>query len=193
MPNESTPRHHGHRALVPMLAIALMLGACMRDRPVTAASERWPDAECRRLGEDDQLDPVALTSAALLVFRNQVIPRARETGRTFPAYAAWMSEVTNAVRRHEVTDAGEASDRAQDEFEGLIPPIPATHDLENRAAMREQTRFREMARNITKRMRCQMDARRATAVANIRSRADDDEPADPWRGFLRQCRITAGE
>lgn len=162
-------RHHGHRALVPMLAIVLMLGACMRDRPVKTAGERWPDAECRRLGEDDQLDPVALTDAALRIFRNQVMPRARETGRTFPGYAAWMSEVTSAVRRHEVTDAGEASDRAQEEFEGLMPPIPATHDLEKRAAMREQTRFREMARNITRRMHCQEDARRATAVAHLQS------------------------
>ena len=149
--------------------MTLVLSACEHDRRVASAGGNWPGAECRRLGEALQLDPVESTNAALRIFRHQVVPRARETGRTFPGYAAWLSQVTEAVRQHVVTDGGDASDRAQGEFEELMPPILATHDLQMRAAMGEQTRFREMARNITKRMRCQDDGRRAAAVAHLES------------------------
>src|SRR5687768_8934094 len=100
-----------------MLAIAAAsaIWGCTDDGDVSSAGDRWPDAECRRLGEDFQVDPKGSIDAALRVFRNQVLPRARESGQSFPAYRDWLNEVTDAVRRHEVSDSGEAGNLAQAE------------------------------------------------------------------------------
>ena len=101
------------RAVILSILALTSIGGCDEDTDVLSASSRWPDSECHRLGEDFQVDPRLSTDAALQIFRNQVLPRARSSGRTFPAYQAWLNEMTDSVRRHEQSDGGDASDNAQ--------------------------------------------------------------------------------
>jgi hypothetical protein len=153
---------------LPFIGVFLTITGCTESGQVAHASDGWPDAECRRLGLDYQLDPHISIDAALKVFHNQVLPQAKASGHNFPAYYNWMVAVTEAVRRHELTDGGEASDLAQGELAPFIPQIsPEIRDLETRAALREQTQFREMAKNITKRMHCQTDDRRSAAIDHL--------------------------
>lgn len=156
-----------------VIGAALTTCGCTEDADLTSTSNVWPDAECRRLGLDFQVDPQASMDAALSIFRDRVLPHARDSGRRFPGYHAWLMDVRDAVRRHELIDGGDASDGAQAELQTFIPPIPPEmRDTMTRAALREQTQFREMARNITKRMRCQSDERRGVASEHLRSTYD---------------------
>lgn len=146
------------------------LAGCAGDAEVHPSGQRWPDTECHRLGEDFQVDPVLSVDAALRVFRNQILPDARDTGRSFPGYNQWLDEVAEAIRRHEVTDAPTASAAAQPEFDLWVSRVDVPRrDAMTRAAIREQTNFAQMARNLTKRMRCQADERRVAAIDHLRS------------------------
>lgn len=85
--------------------------------------------------------------------------------RRFPRYNQWLAQVSESVRRHEVEDGGVISDRAQVELTPLMQALPLeAKDIEKLAAMREQTQFRMIARNITHGMRCQADEQRAAAA-----------------------------
>lgn len=130
----------------------------------------WPDAECRRQDEAFPQDPVRTTDSALKTFRNLILPQARASQRSFPGYNHWMTEVGNAIRRHEVTDAGEASAAAQLEFKTWVSQfdVPMAN-TEQRAAIQEQTQFRLIAKRLTKQMRCQTDERRAAAIDHFSS------------------------
>jgi hypothetical protein len=145
--------------LAASLASLALLAGCGGDAPVQSAS--WPDSECRRLGLDSQHDPVALLTPATEVLRTTVIPAAKASGGSFPAFNAWIEEVTSAVGKHQVSDGGEASDSAQSEITAYLPPRPVTHDVFKLQWFEEQTNLRKAAANITRRMRCQTDDRRS--------------------------------
>lgn len=148
--------------LAASLASLGLLTGCGGDAPVQSAS--WPGSECRRLGLEAQHDPVALLTPATEVLRNNVIPAAKASGSSFPAFNAWIGEVTSAVGKHQVSDGGEASDSAQSEMAAHLPPRPVTHDVFKLQWFEEQTNLRKAATNITRRMRCQSDDRRSAGA-----------------------------
>jgi hypothetical protein len=152
------------------LIMTPVIAGCTRHGDIAAAPAAWPDAECHRLGLDFAIEPRIAVDGRLKILRTQMLPAARAGGRTFPGYDEWIGTLTDALRHHAITDGGDASRRAQDEFADYVPPMPTgSHDMYLLAAMREQTRFNLMAKIITEKMRCQTDQVRSDAADYITS------------------------
>ncbi|UUL83967.1 hypothetical protein [Sphingomonas qomolangmaensis] len=156
-----------------LLTVPALVGCCLTGRPVVSENQGWPDAGCRRLGDDYKVDPVRTIDSGLKMFRENMLPQARNTGRRFPGYSTWMTEVGEAIRRHEETEATDASSAAQAEFDQWTPKFnrppfsldqPQIQDMEKVAAIKAQTEFRLMAKSLTGRLRCQTDDTREAAA-----------------------------
>lgn len=73
-------------------------------------------AELHRLGFEFPPQGGHRIEASLKIFREQMPPPARASGRDFPGYSDWMNALTCALQHHAITDGADASERAQQEF-----------------------------------------------------------------------------
>ena len=146
-----------------ILLPALMLALCQADLVSAADGTQTPTGEQPAqpaIAADDVAHSIDLIMAT---FQTKVLAQAKSQAHSLPAYSAWLTAVSDAVRSNELpsTSSGGGSgldpvhsallskgNLADQELASYVAPSPPTHDLEAAAAYGEQTHCVSLGRQL---------------------------------------------